>query len=279
MVETRGGRRFAVFFFLAAFVVLFLGRWIKPVNDLALSVAAPFAAVASGAASGVGDLVTGVFQVGQLRSENAFLKKENAKLVRQFIDTQALRHENSLFRTMLKYENANPHMDYLLADVISGDTVGLGDSYVVINKGSSDGLRDGMTVLDQNGYFVGSIVDLNGNAAKVLLMENPSSSVGAVDLTTRARGLVEGVLSGAPEFRYVVTGDKLKVGDLVVTSGQYNLYPRNLLLGQVVSVKKHTDQVFQTGVVRPAADIAHLESVQVIRNWIPNVPSRLITSK
>ena len=40
MVETRGGRRFAATFFVAAFLVLLLGRWVKPVNDAALTAAA-----------------------------------------------------------------------------------------------------------------------------------------------------------------------------------------------------------------------------------------------
>jgi cell shape-determining protein MreC len=45
-----------------------------------------------------------------------------------------------------------------------------------------------------------------------------------------------------------------------------------------VSVHKETDQVFQTAIVRPAADIQHLELVQVIRNWVPSAPARLIPS-
>jgi rod shape-determining protein MreC len=278
MVETRGGRRFAVLFFVAAFLVLFLGRWVKPVNDVALSVAAPFAAVLNGAASGVGSVLSDIFDAGRLRSENDALRRQNAKYVRELILAQAARHENTLLRSMVKFEDGNPRMDYLPANVISSDTVGLGNSYVLIDKGSRDGLRLGMTVLDQNGYFVGSISDLTSNAAKVILMENPSSSIGAVDIGTRARGLVEGGLSGPPEFRYVVTADRIRPSDLVVTSGQYNLYPRNILLGQVVSVHKETDQVFQTAIVRPAADIQHLELVQVIRNWVPSAPARLIPS-
>ena len=54
MVEARGGRRFAVVFLVAAFLVLLLGRWVKPVNLVALSVAAPFASVASTVATDVG---------------------------------------------------------------------------------------------------------------------------------------------------------------------------------------------------------------------------------
>jgi rod shape-determining protein MreC len=176
---------------------------------------------------------------------------------------------------MLNFEQTNSHMDYLPARVIYSDPTGLG-AYVVINKGSRDGLRQGMTVLDQNGYFVGSITDLTVNAARVLLMLSPSSSVAAVDFNTHAQGLIEGRYAASPQLKYVLTGNKLHVKDLVVTAGQANLYPRNLLMGQVVSVTSSPQNVFQTANIRPAADFAHLEMVQVIRNWIPQYPARLI---
>jgi cell shape-determining protein MreC len=117
------------------------------------------------------------------------------------------------------------------------------------------------------------------NASQVLLLENPSSSVGAVDLTTHAVGVVDGSLSGPPELTDVLTGDKVHVNDLIVTSGQLNLYPRNLLIGQVTRISKQTDQLFQRIDIRPAADIQHLESVEVIRNWVPSVPAQLVPSQ
>jgi rod shape-determining protein MreC len=148
----------------------------------------------------------------------------------------------------------------------------------VIDKGTRDGLRDGMTVLDQNGYFVGSISHVTSNTATVLLLDNPSSSVGAEDFTTHAAGVVWGNINGPPQLRDVVTAEKLKAGDLVVTSGQMNLYPRNLLIGQITHVSKRTIQTFQTVDIRPAADIAHLEIVQVVRNWIPTVSAQMVPS-
>jgi rod shape-determining protein MreC len=275
MVETRGGRRFAVLFLVAAFLVLILGRWISPVDHVAMSVTAPFAAVVSGVANGVGDTVSGILNAGQIEGENRALKKQNALLVQRIIQLQADAHDNALLSKMLNFEQANSHMDYLPARVIYSEPTGLG-AYVVINKGRRDGLRQGMTVLDQNGYFVGSITDLTFNAARVLLMLSPSSSVAALDIKTQAQGLIEGRYADGPELKYVITGSKLHVNDLLVTQGQADLYPRNLLMGQIISVHRSPQNVFQTATVRPAADFADLEIVQVVRNWIPQYPARLI---
>lgn len=276
MVETRGGRRFAVLFLVGAFLVLILGRWISPVDHVAMSVTAPFAAVINGAANGVGDTVGGILNAGQIQGENRALKKQNAMLVQRIIQLQSQARDNSLLRNMVRFETVNSHMDYLPARVIYSDPTGLG-AYIVIDKGTRDGLREGMTVLDQNGYFVGSITDLTVNAARVLLMLSPSSSVAAMDIKTQAAGLIEGRYASGPELKYVLTGSRLHTNDLLVTQGQANLYPRNLLMGQIIKVHKSPQNVFQTADIRPAADFAHLEIVQVIRNWIPHYPARLIT--
>ncbi|HLZ07532.1 MAG TPA: rod shape-determining protein MreC, partial [Chloroflexota bacterium] len=197
MVETRGSRRFAVLFFVAAFLVLFLGRWIAPVNHVALNAAAPFNAVASAVAGGVGDVITGVVEGPGLRSEDLRLRREMAKILQQNVLLQEKLHDDALIRRMAHFAETHPHLDLLGARVIGHDPNDLAD-YILINKGSRDGLRDGMTVLDDGGYFVGSISDVSTSMSKVLLMTSPSSSVGALDIRSRAIGLVEGRYGDRP---------------------------------------------------------------------------------
>jgi rod shape-determining protein MreC len=275
MVEARGGRRFAVAFLVAAFLVLLLGRWVKPVNAVALSVAAPFASVASTFATGAGDVVSGVTQGYRWRDENKALQDRLGIAMRQNMLLQAQLHDDKLLRSMLHFDDLNNHMRFLTAQVIMQDPNSLAP-YVVINRGTRDGLRRGMTVVTHRGYFVGSIVDLTSNAAKVQLVTSPSSSVGALDLKTRASGLVDGQYSGLPQFNLVVSSSTLRKGDLIVTSGQANLFPRTILLGQVTSVRHQNSALFQSAAIQPAADFSDLEMVQVIRNFIPSAPNRLI---
>jgi rod shape-determining protein MreC len=276
MVEARGGRRFAAVFLVAAFLVLLLGRWVRPVNSVALSVAAPFASVASVVSTGTGDMVSGVTQGYRWRDENKSLQDRVGILMRQNMLLQAKLHDDAILRSMLHFDDLNNHMELLTARVIMQDPNSLAP-YIIINHGSRDGLRRGMTVVTHQGYFVGSISDLTSNAAKVELLTSPSSSVGAMDLKTRATGLVEGQYSGSPELHWVVANSTLHKFDWIVTSGQENLFPRTILLGQVMSVQHQNSALFQTAVIQPAADFSDLEMVQVIRNFIPSAPNRLIT--
>lgn len=277
MVETHSGRRFAVLFFALSFLVLVLGRWLQPVDHAVLSVAAPFEGALTSIAGGVGDVVSGVFNGSRLRDENLKLTKQNALLLQQVLALKEQEHENELLRRMLSFSQDNPHMDLLRARVIGEDPNGL-EPYVIINRGTRDGLRKDMTVLDQNGYFVGRVDDAGGNAAKVLLLLSPSSSVGAYDMATRATGVVEGQYGARPRLRYVMSRAMLRRGDFILTSGQLNLYPRGLTIGQVLAVHRHDYDFLQEADIQPAADFSNLEVVQVVRNQPPAVPASLVKS-
>src|SRR5579864_7629830 len=118
MVETRGGRRFAVLFFVAAFVVLVFGRWVQPVDHVALSAAAPFNAAISGMAAAIGDGISGLVEGPKLRSQNAALQRDVARLIRENVLLQEQAYENKQFRKMLHYSDGNIHLNLLRARVI-----------------------------------------------------------------------------------------------------------------------------------------------------------------
>lgn len=276
MVDSRGGRRFAIFFFVAAFLILFFGRFLHPVRNVTMTVAAPFAAVLSGAANAVGDTVTGITQGGQLRDQNIQLRGQLARALAENAVLQQDARENRQFRTLLRFDTINPRMDFLTARVIGSDPNGALSPSLIINKGSRDHLRTGMTVVSDRGYFVGTIDELNSTSSKVLLMINPSSSVGALDLRTNAAGLVEGKYAGFPVLDAVVTSAVLHVHDFVVTSGQMNLFPRTILLGQITAIRRSNDAMFQTADIQPMADFSNLEDVQVIRSFVPSVSAKLL---
>lgn len=275
MVETRGGRRFAVLFLAAAFVVLLLGRWLKPVDNVALTVAAPFASVSSGIAGGIGDGISAVTQGPRYRSEALGLQRQVGMLIHENLMLQEQRHENALLTRMLGFKDLNNHLDLVPARIIATGPDSLSPS-VIINRGSRDGVRFGMSIVDPGGYFVGTVSQVENNASKVLLMVSPSSSVGAIDEKTRATGVLEGVYGSLPRFKFVVTSAALHPGDFVVTNGADNLNPRMILLGQIVGIHHSDVSEFQVADIQPAANFQNLELVQVVRNFSPAEPLKLI---
>jgi rod shape-determining protein MreC len=275
MVETRGSRRFAILFLATAFALLLFGRFLKPVNAVATVVLAPFAAVINGAANGVGDTLSGVVQGPHLRAENQQLKQQIATLISRNQTMQEAMHENAYLLALFHFDRLNPALDFLTARVIDNDPNTLGQ-YVVIDRGSRNGVHLGMSVVSQDSYFAGTVVAVVPNAARVQLMTNPSSTVGAYDEQTRAQGIVFGQYGDLPQLRIVPTSARLRVGDFIRTSGQANLFPRGILLGQVVSVHRQNVQQLQSAVIKPATDFGSMEVVQVVRNFRPSVPVKLL---
>ncbi|GAC1319638.1 MAG: hypothetical protein NVS2B16_00560 [Chloroflexota bacterium] len=276
MVETRSGRRFAVFFFFAACLVLLLGRWVRPVDNVVLTLSAPFAAVLSGAASGVGDAISGVVEGPSLYNENKRLRQQIGELLSKNSQLQAQTRDYAVLKRMVKFDDANSRLSFLTGRVIGIAPDPL-SPYIFIDKGQRDRLSTGMSVVDQNGYFVGTISDVLSNSSKVLLMINPSSSIGAVDEQTHASGVVDGQYGNRAQLDYVATRSVLRPGDLVVTAGLMNMYPRNLVIGQITGVDRKNVSLFQTGRLRPAADFQNLSLVQVIRSFKPPATGRKTT--
>ena len=110
---------------------------------------------------------------------------------------------------------------------------------------------------------VGRVAVLRRQSAVVQVLTDPASSIGGVVLRTRAQGLVEGVAGGRLRIKLAVSEEALQPGDLVVTSGIGELFPKGLPLGRVLRVYAPTG-LFRTAELEPAVDLTSVEEVLVL---------------
>jgi rod shape-determining protein MreC len=167
---------------------------------------------------------------------------------------------------------AQSHKEWKLvtARVLGVDPMNL-QKFITIDKGSLDGIREGMAVVDPN-YFVGLVVGPVGeHSAKVLLAIDSSANVGAQLLDSGADGIVYGRWQnqGRMEMAYVDRSVKPKQGETVVTSTNPETrtvgVPGNLIIGQVEEAPETFNQGdTQTIKVLPACDFDNLTLVAVI---------------
>ena len=104
----------------------------------------------------------------------------------------------------------------------------------------------------------------------VLLTDGEFTVIGQTT-TTAATGEVVGQLgAGVLVMRQIDSSETVTVGDEVVTAGielgggVRSPYPKGLLLGQVIDVRRDANDVVQTAYLQPAADLDKLEYVLVI---------------
>lgn len=194
----------------------------------------------------------------QLRTELARLELRNQQL-----EGQAA--EAARFARLLGFRQENPSVQMVVAEVI-GASADSSSHTIFINRGDHEGLRRNMAVITPDGV-VGKISETSPHVAQVLLITDKESGVGALLADTRAHGVVDGTGEPSLQMEFVRGEEKVSLGENIVTSGQDRIFPKDLPLGTVESMKAGLP--FQTIQIEPAAHLDRLEEVFVLLTQQP----------
>ncbi|MBI4301495.1 MAG: rod shape-determining protein MreC [Chloroflexi bacterium] len=255
---------------LLGIISLFLlgTRWGHAAQNLTLRVLAPLETGFTRAVAPVVYLRDIISQRSDLRSENEAQRRLIDQLTSEIARLQEAALENQRLRSLLHYTDTYGEGELLGATVISREPNNLLRS-LTINKGSNDGIRQGMVVLAEGG-LVGKVSQVHSSSAKVLLITDHRSATNALIQPSRAAGVVRGQQGNLLTMDYVAQGEQVTVGDLVVTSGLGGGFPKGILIGQVVAAKNNDVKMFQEVEVRPIMNFLRLEEVLVIMNFVPS---------
>jgi rod shape-determining protein MreC len=111
---------------------------------------------------------------------------------------------------------------------------------------------------------VGQVVSVTARSAKVLLITDPNSGVDVLVQRTRSRGIVSGSLENGTILKYVKRSEDIQVGDRLITSGLDGIFPKGMMVGTVIKVRKQNLGLFQYIEVMPAVTSARAEEVMAV---------------
>ncbi len=134
---------------------------------------------------------------------------------------------------------------------------------VMADKGIDDGVAKGDPVINAQG-IVGIVVDVTAHYAKVMLITDPNSAVDAVVQHSRARGIVKGGAAGYCVLDFVLRKHHVAVGDVVVSSGMDQVFPKGIPIGRVATIVRQEAGIFQDVTMTPSVDFERLEEVLII---------------
>lgn len=141
-----------------------------------------------------------------------------------------------------------------------------------IDKGKDDGLSRDMAVITPDG-IVGKVRDVFPHSAQVLAINDPTSGAGVILETTRTRGILRGNAIGQPQIVDIMSDQRIKPGETVLTAGGDMIFPRGLPVGVVQKVVSDPDRdSFIDVIVKPAAHLDQLDEVLVITSTEPRFP-------
>ncbi len=142
-----------------------------------------------------------------------------------------------------------------------------------IDKGSKDGLKQDQPVITPDG-IVGKVKDVFPHTAQVLEINDQTSGAGVLLEQTRLRGVLRGNAYGQPQIIDVLPDERIKAGERVLTSGGDQIFPRGLSVGTVKEVVNDPEhEPYVSVVIRPAANLQHLEEVLVVTETSDQIPA------
>src|ERR1700677_2562919 len=105
-----------------------------------------------------------------------------------------------------------------------------------IDKGSDDGVARDNAVITPDG-IVGKVREvLGGHSAQVLAVNDQTSGAGVILETTRIRGILRGNAFGQLEIVDILADKRIQKGEVVLTAGGDQIFPRGLSVGVVDKV-------------------------------------------
>jgi rod shape-determining protein MreC len=246
--------------------VLLLAFQIKRDNDVRLirywaaAVVTPFERFGTWSLAKVGGVWTGYIALHGAHAENIRLRAEVAQLQlrNRQLESRALEFER--LNVLLNFRDAHTEASMLAAQVI-GASADPASHTLVLNRGERDHIRRNMGVITPDGV-VGKIVEVFPTTSQVLLMSDKDSGVGALLADTRTHGVVKGSGDPDPRMDYVVNDEKVRPGEMILTSGEDRIFPKGLLIGTVTVAREGNP--FQNIRIQPAARLDRLEDVLVL---------------
>lgn len=130
---------------------------------------------------------------------------------------------------------------------------------VLLNVGERDGIRDGWAAVDGLG-LVGRIAGVGSRTARVMLLTDTSSRIAVTISPSGQKAILTGDNTFYPLLDFIENPDAVRPGDQVMTSGDGELFPPDILVGSVVL---GTDQRLR---LRLVADYQRLEYLRVLRS-------------
>ena len=222
---------------------------------------------ANSVSSTIYEVFSNVTSYFHLRGINEDLQQQNALLENEVVN---LRNAINNYKIMLPdtthLDAGLANFDFIMAHVID-NSISQPYNYITINKGSEDGIKPEMGVVDQNGV-VGIVNVVGKHSARIISLLNPNLRLSCKvknsyffgSLVWDCESPSYAVLEELP--RHVVFAN----GDTIVTSGYSSVFPEGIMVGTIVNRLEANDDNFYSLKIKLSTDFSRLSTVRAIKN-------------
>jgi rod shape-determining protein MreC len=207
-----------------------------------------------------GNLWHNYFYLRGVRAENRQLKQQIEQMrVEQVRLTEDAAQARRL-QTLLAFK------EQFVSKTVAAQVIGTSGSdlsrIIYVDKGENAGIKPDMAVITADG-IVGKVLLAGPNEARVLLISDQTSGVGAILEKSRLQGVLRGTSNGEIVLERVMADEQVQPGETVLTSGGDQIFPKGMRVGTVTNVSNGKD-LFLNIQIKPAANLGRLEEVLVL---------------
>ena len=210
-----------------------------------------------------------MFRYEALEAENTALRAQIAALQEDARSADSLKRENERLKELNRLTETRQDFQMMDSYVISYSAVDW-SSTLTIDRGSMDGVEEGMCAVTANGAVVGLITEVGTNYSVVKTVLDSSLEISGTIVSSGYNGIVTGAYitgqEGLLRMDYLASSAIIRNRDQVVTSGS-TVYPRDLMMGYVVDAGFDETGVAKYALLEPAVEVGGLEQVFILMTF------------
>lgn len=204
-----------------------------------------------------------VSTVDTLQAENQELIREQIQDKQRLHELETLKLENDKLRKLVNVGNTLKVKRSILSEIVS-DARDPFSRKIIIGKGSIQGVKEGMPVIDELG-LLGQVTRTFPSRAEVSLITDKEQIVPVENLRNGIRSVAYGGLDGGLlELRFMAANADIDDNDLLVTSGLDGVYPRGIPVARVIRVERNSRYAFASIFCEPIAGVERHRFVLVL---------------
>lgn len=247
-----------------------MGGTADPLSNAATTITAPVRSLVSNVLDWAEGVYNYVFRYEELNTELDTLRKQVADLEAQLRESGEAARENQQLRQLLRLQEKHQDFVFESARVTQRSTTNW-ESTFTLSKGSSAGVQTGNCVISETGALVGVVKEVGLNYCRVSTVINTDIEMGGICVRTDCAGILEGdfalMSQGRLKLSYLPDDAQLRPGDQILTSGQGDIYPPDLVVGRVEELRSDPSGMMRYAVLKPQVRLDSLVEVFIIKEF------------
>ena len=254
----------ALILIAAILLLIFFHRLnlLKPAENVLTTIFRPMQKPLVTASNTINNFFNYFRSLNSFKNENNKLQEEINTLLVENNRLKSIIEESQILNEQLKFIQEH-NLQYVSAKIIGKSPDN--PQVLIINKGQSDGLKNDLPVIIDDGILIGKIIESLSNISKVLLLTDSQSVVSAkIENENKSLGIVRGKHGLSLQMELIPLDHKVEPGQLVITSELESSIPAGLIIGRVNKTFAQKGELFQQANITPATSFNNLQILTVI---------------